>query len=83
MVELLFDLGPARLIFGTDYGITSPKWIVEKFMDFQFTDELAREAGTRMTLEVKRKMLGLNAARLYGLDVPAECALGNDAAPAA
>ena len=78
MVELLFYLGPDRLIFGTDYGITSPKWIVEKFMDFQFTDELAREAGTQLTLEVKRKILGLNAARLYGLEVPDECAAADD-----
>ncbi|WP_191058431.1 amidohydrolase family protein [Geminicoccus harenae] len=69
MADLLFFLGPDRLIFGSDYGITSPKWIVEKLMAFQFTDELAQEAGTQLTMEVKRKILGLNAARLYDIEV--------------
>lgn len=73
--DLLFFLGPDRLIFGSDYGITSPKWIVEKFMAFEFADGLDREAGTPLTLDVKRKILGLNAARLYDLEVPAACRL--------
>lgn len=68
--ELLYFLGPERLIFGTDYGITSPKWIVEAFMAMEFSDELAQEAGTALTLDVKRKILGLNAARLYDMAVP-------------
>lgn len=68
MVDLLFFVGPDRLIFGSDYAITSPKWIVEKFMAFEFDDEAAQEAGTELTLEVKRKLLGLNCARLYGID---------------
>lgn len=72
MADLLFFLGPDRLIFGSDYGITSPKWIVEKFMAFEFPEDLAREAATPLTLEVKRKILGLNAARLYGMPVAAE-----------
>ena len=75
LADLLYFLGPDRLIFGSDYGITSPGWIVEKFMAFQFDDETAREAGHELTLDVKRKILGLNAARLYGLDVAALLAL--------
>ena len=73
MAELLFFLGPDRLIFGTDYGITSPQWIVEKFIDFELSPELAQEAGTELTTEVKRKILGLNAAQLYDLAVPDSC----------
>lgn len=73
--DLLFFLGPDRLTFGSDYGITSPKWIVEKFMAFEFPDDLAKEAATELTLDVKRKILGLNMARLYDIDVPAECRL--------
>ena len=73
MADLLFFLGPDRLIFGTDYGIHSPKWIVEHFANFEFDDEMAREAGTQFTLDVKAKILGLNAARLYDIPVPAEC----------
>jgi predicted TIM-barrel fold metal-dependent hydrolase len=69
MADLLFFLGPDRLIFGSDYGITSPKWIVEQFMAYQFPDELAQEAGTQLTMEVKRKILGLNAAKLYDIEV--------------
>ena len=75
MSDLLFYVGPDRLLFGSDYAITSPKWIIEKFMEFEFDDETAREAGTQLTLDVKRKILGLNAAKLYGVDVPAEFAM--------
>ncbi len=73
LMDLLWFLGPDRLIFGSDYGITSPKWIIEHFMEFQFDKESAKEAGTELTLDVKARILGLNAARLYGVDVPAEC----------
>lgn len=72
MSDLLFWVGPDRLLFGSDYAITSPRWIIEKFMEFEFDDETAQEAGTQLTLDVKRKIMGLNAARLYGVDVPAE-----------
>jgi predicted TIM-barrel fold metal-dependent hydrolase len=72
LCDLLFYVGPDRLLFGSDYAITSPKWIIEKFMEFEFDEATAREAGTQLTLEVKRKILGLNAAKLYGLDVPAD-----------
>ena len=41
-------------------------------MEFQFDDETAQEAGTQLTLDVKRKILGLNAAKLYDIEVPAE-----------
>ena len=64
LADLLYFLGPDRLLFGSDYGITSPKWIIEKFMAFEFPDDLAREARTPLTLAVKRKILGLNAAKL-------------------
>lgn len=72
MADMLFFVGPDRLIFGSDYAITSPHWIIEQFMAFEFDDELAQEAGTQLTLEVKRKILGLNAAKLYNLDIPEE-----------
>ena len=73
MADLLFFLGPDRLIFGTDYAIHSPKWIVDEFMRFEFDEATAREAGTHLTLDVKAKIMGLNAARLYGIQIPAEC----------
>lgn len=73
LADLLFFLGPDRLLFGSDYGITSPKWIIEHFVDFAFDEETAQEAQTALTMDVKRKILGLNAAALYDLEVPAEC----------
>ena len=73
MADLLFFLGPDRLIFGSDYAIHSPKWIVEHFANFEFDDETAREAATELTLDVKAKILGLNAARLYDIPVPEAC----------
>jgi len=75
MSDLLFYLGPDRLFFGSDYAITSPKWIIEEFMAYEFDDETAQEAGTQLTLEVKRKILGLNLAKLYGVEVPADAQL--------
>jgi predicted TIM-barrel fold metal-dependent hydrolase len=80
LTDLLWFLGPDRLIFGSDYAITSPKWIVEHFVDFELSEESAREAGTALTLDVKAKILGLNAAKLYGIPVPAECYVPQDAA---
>ncbi len=80
LADLLYFLGPDRLIFGSDYGITSPKWIVEEFMAYRFPDDLAREAQNELTLDVKRKILGLNAAKLYDLPVPAECLPAAEAA---
>ena len=41
------------------------------FVDFQIPEDMQSEYGT-LTPEVKRKILGLNAANLYDLDVPSE-----------
>lgn len=83
LVDLLFFLGPDRLIFGSDYAITSPKWIIERFMAFDFDEESAHEAGTELTLDVKRKLLGLNCAKLYDIDVEERTRVMNGAVGAA
>jgi hypothetical protein len=69
--ELLYWLDEDRILFGSDYAIWQPKWLVEKFVDFQIPEDLQSELGV-LTTDVKKKILGLNAARLYGLEVPAE-----------
>jgi uncharacterized protein len=69
--ELLYWIGEDRILFASDYAIWQPKWLVEKFVDFQIPDDMLGEY-TPLTPAVKRKILGLNAAKLYGLDVPAE-----------
>ena len=72
MAELLFWVGEDNLLFGSDYAIWTPRWLVEKFWNFRIPDDIAEERGVQLTDEVKEKILGLNAARLYGIDVDAK-----------
>jgi predicted TIM-barrel fold metal-dependent hydrolase len=71
MGELLYWLDEDRLLFGSDYAIWQPKWLVERFVDFQIPDDMLGEY-TSLTPDIKRKILGLNAAKLYDIEVPAE-----------
>ena len=71
--ELLYWIGEDRILFSSDYALWTPKWLVEKFVDFQIPAELTEYAP--ITVEQKKKILGLNAAALYGLDVPEELRL--------
>ena len=70
--ELLFWIGEDKILYGSDYGIWSPKWLIEKFMAFELPDNVRKETGVNLTLESKKKILGLNAARLYDVDVAAQ-----------
>ena len=67
--ELLFWLGEDKLLYGSDYGIWSPKWLIEKFMDFEMPEDVTKETAVKLSLETKKKIMGLNAARLYDIDV--------------
>jgi uncharacterized protein len=69
--ELLYWLDEDRLLFSSDYAIWQPKWLVEMFVDFQIPEDMQGEYGT-LTPDIKRKILGLNAAHLYDLEVPSE-----------
>jgi hypothetical protein len=70
--ELLFWLGEDKLLFGSDYGIWTPRWLVEAFMSYELPEQIVRDKGVQLTLETKKKILGLNAAKLYGIDVEAQ-----------
>jgi hypothetical protein len=72
MGELLFWVGEDRLTFGSDYNIWTPKWQIEGFVDWQMPDDPAFSDYPKLTTATKKKILGLNAARLYGIEVPAE-----------
>ena len=72
MAELLFWLGEDKLLFASDYAIWTPKWIVDKFMAWELPDEIKKERGVDLTLEGKKKIMGLNAAKLYGIDIDAK-----------
>jgi predicted TIM-barrel fold metal-dependent hydrolase len=72
MGELLFWLGEDRLIFGSDYAIWEPKWQIERFVDWNMpTDEEFADYAL-LTTQTKKKILGLNAARLYDIAVPVD-----------
>jgi SAM-dependent methyltransferase len=73
MGELLFWVGEDRMTFGSDYNIWTPKWQIEGFVDWQMPDDEAFSDYPRLTTATKKKILGLNAAKLYGIDVPPEC----------
>jgi len=79
MGELLFWVGEDRMTFGSDYGIWEPKWQVEGFVDWQMPDDDAFADYPRLTTAGKKKILGLNAAKLYDIPVPPECRLPTSA----
>jgi predicted TIM-barrel fold metal-dependent hydrolase len=70
MGELLFWVGEDKMLFGSDYGIWEPKWQIEMFLDWDYPDEEYSDY-PRVNEDTKRKILGLNAAKLYGIEVPA------------
>jgi len=69
MAELLYWIGPDKLTFASDYAIWHPKWIIDDFIKFELPDDLKKEYGVDLDLAAKKKILGLNAARLYGVDI--------------
>ncbi|CAN5851670.1 amidohydrolase family protein [soil metagenome] len=69
--ELLYWLGEDRIFFASDYGIWHPRWLIEQFVDFQMPEDMVSEYG-ELTTDIKRKILGLNAAKMYGIEVPAD-----------
>jgi len=81
MGELLFWVGEDKILFGSDYGIWEPKWQIDGFLDWNYPDEPMYSDYPEVTDATRRKILGLNAAKLYGIEVPAELQLpGEDPA---
>jgi predicted TIM-barrel fold metal-dependent hydrolase len=63
--------GEDRIIWGTDsiWG-GGPQNQIDRFRAFQIRDDIAEKYGyKKLTPEIKAKVFGLNAARLYKLDV--------------
>jgi len=67
---LIQDLGVDHVLWGTDsiwWG--SPRWQIEALRRFTMPDTLGVRFGyAPLTPEVKARILGLNAARLFGVD---------------
>jgi predicted TIM-barrel fold metal-dependent hydrolase len=63
--------GADHVLWGTDsiwWG--SPQWQIEAFRRFQMPEELMKRFGYKpLTNQVKDKILGINSARVYGVDV--------------
>jgi hypothetical protein len=79
--KLLLHLGERRILWGTDsiwYG--SPQSQIEAFRAFQIPEELREKHGfPELTDAIKARILGLNAAGLFGVDPEsARCSLAED-----
>jgi len=68
--QLLKYKGEDNIVWGTDsvwYG--SPQWQLEAFWRFRIPDSIRERWGyPELTEQAKRKILGLNSARIYGLN---------------
>ena len=66
--------GVDRVVWGTDclwWG--SPQWAIDAFKRFQMPDDMCEKFGYRkLTKQDKAKIFGLNAAKLYNIDVKAK-----------
>lgn len=70
--KLIKYLGEDNVIWGTDsiwYGAAQP--LIDAFRVFQIPDDMCATYGyAKISPEVRSKILGGNAARVYGLDLP-------------
>jgi predicted TIM-barrel fold metal-dependent hydrolase len=69
MGELLFWVGEDNLLFGSDYAIWEPDWLIPAVMNAELTQDERAEYGVELSPDVKRKIMGENAARLYDIDI--------------
>jgi predicted TIM-barrel fold metal-dependent hydrolase len=79
MGELLFWVGEDKMLFSSDYAIWEPKWQVEGFVNWKMPDDPEYADYPEVTTATKKKILGLNAAKLYGIEVPQELQLREQA----
>ncbi len=72
--QLIAAFGADNVLWGTDsiwYG--TPQWQIEAFRRFQIPDALIEKHGyAPLTAAVKEKIFGLNAARVFNVDVNAK-----------
>lgn len=72
--QMLQVVGPERILWGTDsIWNGSPQSQIERLRRLRIKDELIEKYKyPQLTPEVKEKILGLNAAKLFGIDVNAK-----------
>lgn len=69
MGEFLYWIGEDRILFSSDYALWTPKWLVERFVDFQIPEDMQPEYAA-ITTDQRKKILNLSAAALYDIPVP-------------
>jgi predicted TIM-barrel fold metal-dependent hydrolase len=71
--NLLDGFGADHILWGTDTPVIGPPhWQIEAFQTFTIPEELAAQHGySPLTREVKNKIFGENAARIFGIDIAA------------
>jgi len=83
MGQLMKFMGADRIVFGSDsvwYG--TPQWQIDALWRFQIPEEMQKLYGyPEITDEDKRKILGLNSAKLYGIERVSSGNLGNQFGP--
>jgi hypothetical protein len=70
---LLDGFGADHVLWGTDTPVIGPPhWQIEAFQTFTIPEQLAaRHDYPQLTLNVKNKIFGENAARIFGIDIAA------------
>jgi uncharacterized protein len=72
--QIITAFGADHVLWGTDsiwYG--SPQWQIEAFRRFQVPDRLVEKHRYQpLSRQIKAQIFGLNAARLFGVDVAAK-----------
>ncbi len=72
--QIIQTFGADHVLWGTDsiwYG--TPQWQIEAFRRFQIPDQLIEAHRYQsLTRQVKEQVFGLNAARIFGVDVKAK-----------
>ena len=70
---LLDGFGADHVLWGTDTPVIGPPhWQIEAFQTFTIPEQLAaRHDYPQLTLDVKNKIFGENAARIFGIDIVA------------
>ena len=70
---LLEGLGVDHILWGTDTPVIGrPHWQIEAFQTFTIPEQIAGQHGyAQLTPEVKNKIFGENAARIFGIDIAA------------
>lgn len=70
---LLDGFGADHILWGTDTPVIGPPhWQIEAFQTFTIPEALAAQHGyPQLTPEVKNRIFGENAARIFGIDIAA------------